>query len=379
MRRSLAILLLVAVSGCAAPSSGPTAQGVARAAYSANDPKLPIVDLNQSNLALVQQDAQASLAKMGSSAFTGSLLRPGDVIEVTIFDSGEEGLFSSAESKTLSLGKFTVDREGFVNMPFVGRQRAADSTPEGLQGQIVAKLTGSAVNPQAVVTVVDRPGTNFTVNGDVKAAGRFQLNGQRERILDALALAGGPTSAPGETTVMLLRGSKQASVPLERVLSNPAENIYVRPNDQIFVQRDAPSFTAFGAFKSTGEFEFETGKLSLAQAIARAGGLLDDRADPRNVFVFRQEPVAVASALGVGGKQATAVAEKAALVTEYKPVIYKINLKDGSSFFVMQAFQMRDGDVLYASNSKMVDWTKFLTVLQKSPATAAAPLPSSVN
>jgi len=42
----------------------------------------------------------------------------------------------------------------------------------------------------------------------------------------------------------------------------------------------------------------------------------------------------------------------------------------------MQAFQMQDGDILYASNAPMVNAAKLLTVLQKSPPLPAAPEPT---
>ncbi|MEN3149214.1 hypothetical protein ABCW43_18100 [Neorhizobium sp. IRAMC:178] len=54
------------------------------------------------------------LSVLRSTGFADSRLRRGDVIEVTILDTGEEGMFSSAQSKTLNLGRFTVDSAGTV-------------------------------------------------------------------------------------------------------------------------------------------------------------------------------------------------------------------------------------------------------------------------
>ncbi|UIY31315.1 polysaccharide export protein (plasmid) [Neorhizobium galegae] len=171
-----------------------------------------------------------------------------------------------------------------MTLPFVGKQRVLESSPEALQARIASGLKGSAVNPQAVVSVVEKPTTGFTVNGDVRAAGRFPLTARKERVLDAIALAGGASSAPTAATVTVIRGKQRASAPLERVLNEDRQNIYLLPEDQVYIGKDAPSFTAFGAFKSVGEFEFEPGKLTLMQAFSRAGGLLDDRADASNFY-----------------------------------------------------------------------------------------------
>jgi polysaccharide export outer membrane protein len=336
-------------------------------------PVIPLADAPMGSAVAVPAYAPTDqgLARFRSSGFSDARLRRGDVIDVTVLDTGEDGLLSSTQSKTLNLGRFTVDQQGFVTMPFVGKQRVVDSTPEGLQAQIVNGLKGSAVNPQAVVTVVDKPSSAVTVDGKVRSAGRFPLSARKERVLDAIALAGGASSAPGSATVTLTRGSQRATAPLDRVLQDDQQNVRLLPGDQLFVSDNTPSFTALGAFKSVGEFPFEPGKMTLAKALARAGGLLDDRADSRNFYLFRNQNV-YSQAAATAGKTTAAPA-----VVSVKPVIYRVNLKDVSNFVLMQRFQMQDGDTLFASNAGMVDAAKLLTVYQKSVPTAAAPVPSA--
>lgn len=375
--RKLAPFVFVAVLGaCARPSDGPTAGGFYNATNPQTNERIPVVRLSEAPMGaaavapLAYSAGDSGFAAMRSSGYSDTRLRRGDVIDVTIFDTGEEGLFSSTQSKTLNLGRFTVDSAGTVTLPFVGKQRVVDSSPEALQTRIVSGLKGSAVNPQAVVTVIDRPSSGFTVNGDVRSAGRFPLTARRERVLDAIAQAGGASSAPGSATVTLARGKQRATVPLQRVLDDDRQNVYLLPNDQIYVDKDAPTFTAFGAFKSVGEFEFEPGKLTLAQALGRAGGLLDDRADASNFYLLRNQPVY--------HQVASADPKKPGPVTvTTKPVIYRVNMKDVSNLALMQRFQMMDGDTIYASNASLVDFAKLFNVYQKSVPTSAAPLPGS--
>ncbi|NKJ71196.1 polysaccharide export protein [Rhizobium leguminosarum bv. viciae] len=375
--RKLAPLVLVAVlSACARPSDGPTAGGFYNATAPQTNERIPVVRLSEAPMGpvtvtpLAYAATDPGLSLMRSSGFADTRLRRGDVIEVTILDTGEEGLFSSTQSKTLNLGRFTVDSTGNVTLPFVGKQRVVDSSTEALQTRIVTGLKGSAVNPQAVVTVVDRPSSGITVNGDVRAAGRFPLTARKERVLDAVALAGGASSAPGSATVTLMRGKQRATVPLQRVIDDNKQNVYLLPDDQIYIDKDSPTFTAFGAFKSVGEFEFEPGRLTLAQALGRAGGLLDDRADARNFYVLRNQPVYTQVAAANAKTPVPAVAST-------KPVIYRVDLKDVSNLALMQRFQMMDGDIIYASNASLVDFAKLFNVYQKSVPTAAAPIPGS--
>lgn len=378
MKKLGAVLLVALLSACAKPSDGPTAGNIRSATFPRTNEKIPVIELANAPAATVsagslQNASGPGLTALRNTGYNAQRLRRGDVIDITVLDTGEDGLFSPTQSKTLNLGRFTVDQSGSVNIPFVGKQRVVDSTPEGLQSQVVAGLKGSAVNPQAVVTVVDKPTSAVMLSGAVKNPGKITLTARQERVLDALNQAGGPTLAPGAATVTVVRGSHRASAPLDRVMREDRQNIRLSPDDQIMIDGDAASYTALGAFKSAGEFQFEAGKLTLAQAVGRAGGLLDDRADARNVYVFRNEIIQVPSATVSGAKGPVATA------TTMRPVIYHVNMRDASSIALMQLFQMQKGDVLYASNAPLVDSAKLLTVFQKSVPTAAAPLPGSGN
>lgn len=376
MRIFGSFVLILLVSACASPSDGPRTSDIRNATMPNSNERFPVFELAQAPIgyapvATSPAGRGAGLASLGTAGPAAQRLRAGDVIEVTIIDRSEEGLMSAADAKVMNLGRFTVDQAGFVSLPFVGRQRVVESSTDALQARIVAGLRGSSVDPQAVVTVVEQPSSGVTVNGSVNAAGRFPLRGGGERVLDAVALAGGAAGAPGSTSVTVIRGSQRASASMARIMGEQSQNIYVMPGDQIVVEGEAASFTALGAFKSAGEFEFEPGKLTLAQALSRAGGLQDDRADARHFYVIRAASHPLAPTPASAGKAPGATT--ASFVTQ--PAIYRVNLREVSNFILMQQFVMQDGDMLYASNAGMVDFAKLFTVFQKSAPTLAAPQP----
>ena len=111
-----------------------------------------------------------------------------------------------------------------------------------------------------------------------------------------ISRAGG-TKFPGyELFVTLQRKKKRATVYFPTLVNNPAENIYVAPGDTVYVYREQQKFVAVGALGSssqtsgiTGQYAFEQEKLSLNEAVAKAGGLLDTRANPGQVFLYRVE------------------------------------------------------------------------------------------
>jgi len=115
-----------------------------------------------------------------------------------------------------------------------------------------------------------------------------------------------------------------------------------------------------GATGKNDEIPFEAQGISLAQALARSGGLNDSRADARGVFVFRFEDAKL-----VDAKDKTVRA-----INGTVPVVYEINLRDPAAFFVTQNFPIQNRDVIYVSNSPEVEFKKFLTlvVMVASPA-----------
>jgi polysaccharide biosynthesis/export protein len=374
MKKVVPVLLVALLSGCAKPSDGPSAGSIRSATFPHSADRIPVVELANAPAATaasstaIQDTADTGLRALRGGPFNQQRLRPGDVIDVTVFDTGEDGLFSSTQSKTLNLGRFTVDQRGNVTMPFVGKQRVIDSTPEGLQSRIVAGLKGSSVNPQAVVTVVDKPTSAVVVSGGVKNPGKFPITARRERILDVISEAGGASAAPTAAVVTVVRGNQRASAKLSRIMNDEKQNIHLVPGDQVMVDDEAASFTALGAFKSTGEFQFEAGKLTLAQALGRAGGLADDRADARNVYIFRNQIVRTPAA---------PVSKDTVASTTSKPIIYHVNMKDASSIMLMQMFQMQKGDVIYATTASTVNAAKLFTIYDKPSVGSVAPSPGS--
>ncbi len=87
--------------------------------------------------------------------------------------------------------------------------------------------------------------------------------------------------------VRVTRRGQSESVWLDELSAASLDNIALLPQDQIELLHRPRTFTVFGAADKVSEIPFGSSRLSLAQAIARAGGPSDDRADPSAVFVFR--------------------------------------------------------------------------------------------
>ena len=372
------LLATLLCAGCTAmPASGPSTADV-RAAASESQESLPYA------LVRVTPDVVKTLSRYAprlSTAFANRApprtfrLGIGDKVSVTIFESASGGLFIPAEAGARS-GNFVVipiqavDDHGDITVPYAGAIPAAGRTLTDVQKSIVSKLANRAIEPQAIVSLAQQESSLVSVLGDVRTAGRFPANASGERILDAITRAGGPNSQGYDTWVTLERKGHRASVPFGALVYEASNNIYVRPNDVIYLYKQPQTFLAFGASGRQGEYKFDAWRITVAEAIAKQGGLNDASADPASVFLYRGELRQVAERLGVDCSRF-----KGPII----PIIYNFNLRDPSTYFLAQSFDVRNKDVMYTSNADAVEVTKFLVFLRTIMATANDPIIYATN
>jgi polysaccharide biosynthesis/export protein len=384
----LIILFAILLAGCTTlPASGPDHNTIAAGAASSllTDPgaiafDYVLLDINSVVLDHVVDIGLGSFFRsFGLQKQPAPVIRVGvgDHVQVTVFESSSGGLFVPAEAGSrpgnfVTLPTQEVDRSGTITIPFAGPIAAAGRTLPELQKDIENRLVNRAIEPQVLVTLPERNASEVTVVGDiVSSANKFKIRPGGERVLDVISKAGGLKNPGYEAFVTLQRGKKKTTVYFPTLINNPNENIFVAPGDTLYVYRQQQKFVAVGALGSsgqtsglTGQFAFEQEKLSLNEAVARAGGLLDFRANPGQVFLYRLEYRESLEKVKVDLKR---FRPDQNLI----PTIYRANFRDPSSFFFAQAFPMRHKDIIYASNADAVEVVKFLNFLRSITSTVA--------
>jgi polysaccharide export outer membrane protein len=222
------------------------------------------------------------------------------------------------------------------------------------------RLLNRAIEPKVVATLVEQHATLVSVVGEVNSPRKVPITQAGERILDMIALAGGIRFPGYEIFVTLQRGKNRATVYFNTLVQKPDENIYARPGDVIYIYREPRRFLAFGAVGSgtvgapqSQQFNFGQERVSLAEGVGLAGGLIDNVANPAAVFLYRVEPRRILEAMSVDLSKFPPQAEAI-------PTVYRANLRDPSSYFAAQQFPMRMRDIIYVSNAQSVEVTKFL-------------------
>ncbi len=294
----------------------------------------------------------------------------GDVVTVTIFEAAAGGLFIPAEAGVrpgnfVQLPDQAVDNDGNISVPYAGTVRAGGRTNVEIQNDIVARIRNRAIEPQVVVNLSQQRTSLVSVIGEVRNPVRYPAaaSGAQDRILDAITRAGGLSGQGFETFVMLDRHGHRAVVPFARLVYEPENNVFVQPGDRIYVYREQQKFLALGATGTQGLVTFDAWKLNLAEAVAKAGGMVDLQAEPGATFLYRPEPREVAAKLGVD-------------LTPYPgwqliPVIFDCNFRDPGGYFLATQMNVRHDDVLYVSNAASVEITKVANLMNVIMATTS--------
>jgi polysaccharide biosynthesis/export protein len=386
-RSLLAIVGFALLPACTLlPGTGPTSDAVngnATAGVRSTTP-LPyaLVDVTADTIGFLSQPNLITFKGEfpDKRAKPNQVIGVGDILDISIFEAAPGGLFTPGQAAGARPGNFValpsqaVDQKGDISVPYAGEIPAAARTIPEIQQAIVARLRNRAIEPQVVVSLNTQHSSVVSVLGDVNTPGVLALNSVGERLLALLARAGGPKFEAIESYVTLQRDGKRVKVLLSRVVHDPNENIFIRPNDVIFVTHEAPTFTALGAlnqnvFGLNSEITFDVETLTLAQAMGKAGGLNDNQSDPSEIYVYRYEERHFLEKLGV---------DTTRFVTDGIPTIYHVNLRDPSGMLLASGFQMRTKDVMYVANAKVVDYYKLLLLINNT-ATATSNTANAVT
>lgn len=374
LKFGLLCVLACVLTGCALPEAGPKASRILDEAASRSVPPFALVDVRSAAMARTAARPEASLAAYFGEGKRDPGLRiaVGDVVSVSLWEAPPGSLFGSASAasgqqqptgSSVTIPPQTVNSDRTIGIPYVGRITAAGQTPAAVERAVITALTGKAVQPQALVTVQQSAANTVTVTGEVAGGARVALSPAGDRVLDAIAAAGGLRAGVNDSVVYLTRRGRTMHLPFTAIVQNPRENIRLRPEDVVTVVREPNTYTILGASGQNGEVPFNVQHLTMANAVARAGGLQDSRADVSGVFLFRFEPLDVARRIVAPNNP---LLRRGGLV----PIVYRFDMKSGATLLAMQTFEVQPRDIIYISNASSIDIQKFMGLFQGLTGTA---------
>lgn len=357
------------------PNAGPTTKQITKSPNVVVAPKntdahnygLAVIDID---MHVANQLRRTKISPLFSRHFVDApriaqTIAAGDVVDISIWEAPPALLFGAANlggfsgSQEAKLPEQMVDSSGQISVPFVGKIKVVGKTPQQVQDMIVAGLHKKANKPSAIVRIVKNNTADVTIIGEVNNSTRMPLTGKGERVLDAIAAAGGSKQAAERVSVQLTRQGQTVEMLLSDIINDASQNIRLQQGDVLSVKYKTNSYMVLGATAKNDEIDFEAKGISLMQALARAGGLNDGRADAQGVFVFRYEYAQMLSP-----EQLASVPEQ--FRQAQVPVVYRLDLEDPLNYIIARDFEVRNQDVIYVSNAPAVEFSKFLNMISQS-------------
>lgn len=344
VKKSVCLSLLVGLAGCASlPTSGPTGKQIERSAL-ASDAGLPI------ELREIASAADLPAPVAARATFLPELvppptdmIGPGDVLDITIYEAGVT-LFSGSNSIGLSgqvgagagvqaqkLPPSRISDNGDIVIPYAGKLHVLGRTVGEVETMIRNSLRRVSQNPQVQVTLSEAITNSVIVGGEVAKPGRLVLQTNRETLSDVIALAGGYRGNARDLTLRITRRGENVDVRLGELVDNPSLDIRAYPGDRFLLINNPRTFSVLGASGRVEQVSFSRSTVSLAEAVATAGGVDPNQGDPAAIFLFRYVPDAQGHEV---------------------PLVYHLNMKNAGSYFLAQRFTMNDKDVLYFGNAQ---------------------------
>jgi polysaccharide biosynthesis/export protein len=284
------------------------------------------------------------------------MIGPGDVLSITIYEAGVplfgrsamamagESVGFDAGVKAHTLPPARVDDAGDINVPYAGKLHVVGKTAAEVQEQIRAGLRGLSEDPQVLVGISHVITNSVIVGGEVVRPGRLVLQTNRERLSDVIALSGGQRGNSKDLALRVTRGSRQVDMRLSDLFDSPDTDFRAYPGDRVTLMHVPLTFSVLGAPGRVDQLPFTKSAMSLAEAIATAGGINSNMGDPAAIFVFRY----VTDGDG-----------------KLQPVVYHLNMMQTRSFFLAQRFVMRDKDVLYFGNAQANQPSKLIQLISQ--------------
>lgn len=272
----------------------------------------------------------------------------GDILDVVVWNHPELTM-PAGDRRTPQESGLRVQANGSFFYPYVGQVRAAGKSPEEIRDELTTRLKDFIPDPQVEVRVVGYNSQAVSVTGEVQSPRRQQLTDLPLTLLDAVDAAGGFTDQADAQNVTITRGNRSYKVDMQAFLEEgeSANNPILRSGDVVNVGRqDLQEAYLLGQIVKPSTIDLTRENVTLTQALTRVGGLREDQADARGIFVFRDTPMGV--------------------------TVYQLDASNPTAFLIGTRFVILPQDVIYVTTAPLYRWNRMISSLLPTLTTVRA-------
>jgi len=359
VKNSVYLALLTTLAGCATlPSSGPTGKQIEKSAIAPKDGyPISLVEIQTvADIPITAEGAKPAILLPDRAPSPTDMVGPGDILDISIYEAGVTLFANSSNVGGLTqmtanpgvqvqrLPPMRIDDQGNISLPYAGKIAVAGMTTGPVELAIRTALKLLSQNPPVIVTLSQAITNSVIVGGEISRPGRLVLQTNRESLSDVIALAGGYRGNARDLTLRITRGSSSVDMRINDLAENPFMDVRVQPGDRLMLINNPRTYSILGASGRVEQVPFSRSAVSLAEAVATAGGTNPNLGDPAAIFLFRY-------VRNAEGKEA--------------PQVYHINMMKTGSYFLAQKFVMQDNDVLYFGNAAANQPSKVIQLISQ--------------
>lgn len=346
------VFALAALAGCA-PGQGMNVH--------ANNDYVQLVPITP-QLVTTQQTAAASPALPPTLLDyhpQGYRIGPGDTLYITVWDHPELTSPAGSQQEGSANGRL-VRPDGTLYYPYIGLMKVEGMTIEQARQAIASKLAHWIKNPMVDISVANYASQHVVLEGALVKSGAQSLTTVPLTLGEAIANAGVDNQNANLSDVILTRGDQTYHLDMSGYAGKggPVGKIYLEAGDRVLVPyNDRQKVFVMGEVTRPQALRFKTGDITLTQALGDAGGL-NEVTSQGKVYVVR-------GAFDRDGHQTR------------RPTVYELDLKSPAAFALADGFDVKPGDVVFASAAGVTRWNRFLS--QLLPLTSALSAAASSN
>lgn len=359
LRLVLSLVVISSLAACGIPRGAALKSEVLRGS-SSQDAAYDVVELDRASLAMVEKWPRtgAGLQHSWVGGSTGSptyVIRSGDILSLSIWDSQENSLLTGANEKQARVTDVRVSPSGSVFLPYVGNVQVAGLSIETARDDIANQM--ESIAPSVQVLLSAQPGRNnlARVVDGVARPGAYPLVDRSYSVLNIIADAGGIEDNIQNPVVRLIRGGQTYEVFASDLTEDGRLDAVLQGGDKVMIADVPQNVTVMGSTGRETLVALKNPPVTALQAVTIAGGLSDVRADPKGVLVLRQYKHD-AVRLDTHGP-------------DKEMVIFALDLTKAEGLFAAQQFEVNPGDIVYASEAPLVLISNFLNVFRLGGST----------
>ncbi|MDX1525618.1 MAG: polysaccharide export protein [Pseudidiomarina maritima] len=270
----------------------------------------------------------------------------GDVLLITVWNHPELTIPAGSMRDPVDAGNW-VHNDGSIFYPYVGRIKVDGLKVTEIRDILAEKLAKYIESPQVDVTVAGFRSQRVYVTGEVQKPGVLPVTNVPMTLIEAVSASGGLTPEADWTTVTLTRSGQERAFNLRELYQqgNTDQNILLQPNDVLHVARnDQNKVFVLGEVRQPKSYMMGRSGMTLAEALADAGGWFEATANAEGVFVIRAADPATGR-----------VAE-----------VYQLNAKNATALVLAEQFQLQQRDIVYVTAAPVARWNRVISQLLPS-------------